>query len=82
MCFDREKVGFKYTKEGAHSISRIVHSKDETGKELFLSLLEALKNKKNVSIIENTTLVDIITKNNICSGGIATKRRKKNKYIF
>ena len=75
--FDTEKVGFKYTKEGAHSINRIVHNKDETGKELFLSLLEALKNKKNVSILENTTLVDIITKNNICSGGIATKGEKR-----
>jgi len=75
--FDKDKVGFKYTKEGAHSISRIVHSKDETGKELFLTLLEALKNKKNVNILENTTLVDIITKNNICFGGIVKKGEKR-----
>jgi len=75
--FDKEKGAFKYTKEGAHSISRIVHSKDETGKELFLSLLEVLKDKKNVRILENTTLVDIITKNNICAGGIVTKGEKR-----
>lgn len=77
VSFDRENGEFKYTKEGAHSINRIVHRKDETGKELFLSLLEALRNKKNVSILENTTLVDIITKNNICCGGIATKGEKR-----
>lgn len=76
VTFDEEKGKFKYTKEGAHSVSRIVHNKDETGKELFLSLLEAVRNKKNVSILENTTLVDIITKNNICAGGIATKGDK------
>lgn len=75
--FDVEKGEFKYTKEGAHSINRIVHRKDETGKELFLSLLEALKNKKNVRILENTTLVDIITKNNICAGGVVTKGEKR-----
>ena len=77
VSFDREKVGLKYTKEGAHSISRIVHRKDETGKELFLSLLDRVKNKKNVCILENTTLVDIITKNNICAGGIATRGEKR-----
>ncbi len=75
--FDTEKGGLKYTKEGAHSISRIVHSKDETGKELFLSLLETLRNKKNVSILENTTLIDIITKNNKCCGGIAIKGERR-----
>ena len=75
--FDTADGDLKYTKEGAHSISRIVHSKDETGKELFLSLLEALKTKKNVSILENTTLVDIITKNNNCYGGIAIKGEKR-----
>ena len=75
--FDKEDGKFKYTKEGAHSINRIVHNKDETGKELFLSLLKALKNKKNVRIFENTTLIDIIIKNNICCGGIAIKGEEK-----
>jgi len=75
--FDKLNGDFKYTKEGAHSISRIVHNKDETGKELFLSLLEAVKNKKNVRIFENTTLLDLITKNNICLGGIANKGEEK-----
>ncbi|MFT5871741.1 MAG: L-aspartate oxidase [Clostridium sp.] len=35
VSFDSENGKFKYTKEGAHSVSRIVHNKDETGKELF-----------------------------------------------
>ncbi|MGL5507817.1 MAG: FAD-dependent oxidoreductase, partial [Paraclostridium sp.] len=29
--FDRENGNIKYTKEGAHSINRIVHVKDKTG---------------------------------------------------
>nr|WP_291632431.1 FAD-binding protein [Clostridium sp.] len=73
VCFDSEKGEFKYTKEGAHSVSRIVHNKDETGKELFLSLLDSIKNKNNIRIYENTTLLDIIINNNKCIGGIVTK---------
>lgn len=75
--FDKVDGNLKYTKEGAHSISRIVHNKDETGKELFLSLLAALKNKKNVKIFENTTLLDLITKDNICLGGTAIRGKER-----
>ncbi|MCB2292477.1 L-aspartate oxidase [Clostridium algoriphilum] len=75
--FDKENGGLRYTKEGAHSINRIVHNKDETGKELFESLLEALKNKKNVRIFENTTLIDIIINNNVCCGGVVTKGEER-----
>ena len=75
--FDMENGDLKYTKEAAHSISRIVHNKDETGKELFLSLLEALKNKKNICIAENTTLLEIFTKDNKCFGGIAIKGEER-----
>jgi len=73
VSFDTENGNLKYTKEAAHSISRIVHNKDETGKELFQSLLEKLRNKKNVRIFENTTLIDIITENDVCYGGIVTR---------
>ncbi|MBW9152075.1 L-aspartate oxidase [Clostridium estertheticum] len=75
--FDKVNENFKYTKEGAHSTSRIVHTKDETGKELFLSLLAALKNKKNVRIFENTTLLDLITKDNICFGGTVIRGKER-----
>ena len=80
--FDKVNGSFKYTKEGAHSISRIVHNKDETGKELFLSLLEALRNKKNVRIFENTTLLDLITKDNIFFGGTAIKGKEERINIY
>lgn len=75
--FDTLDGAFQYTKEGAHSVNRIVHSKDETGKELFLSLIEVLKSKKNIRILENTTLVDVITKDNTCYGGVAIKGGKR-----
>ncbi|MDO4673239.1 MAG: FAD-dependent oxidoreductase, partial [Porphyromonadaceae bacterium] len=43
-----------YTKEGAHTISRIVHSKDHTGENVEKTLiLNALKSK-NINIWENS----------------------------
>jgi len=75
--FDLENGEFQYTKEGAHSINRIVHTKDETGKELFQSLLKVVKTKENIRIFENTTLLDIITENDVCCGGIVTRNDER-----
>ena len=77
VSFELENGELKYTKEGAHSINRIVYHKDETGKELFLSLLKVIRTKKNIQIFENTTLIDIITENDICCGGIVTKGEER-----
>lgn len=73
VSFDLENGKFQYTKEGAHSINRIVHHNDETGRELFEVLLKEVKTKKNVRIFENTTLLDIITDNDKCVGAIITR---------
>jgi len=73
VSFDLENGEFQYTKEGAHSVNRIVHHNDETGKELFEVLLKEVKTKKNVKIFENTTLLDIITDNDKCVGAIITR---------
>ncbi|MGH4051070.1 MAG: L-aspartate oxidase [Clostridium sp.] len=73
VSFDLENGKFQYTKEGAHSINRIVHHNDETGRELFEVLLKEVKTKKNVKIFENTTLLDIITDNDKCVGAIITR---------
>jgi len=77
VSFELENGELKYTKEGAHSINRIVYHKDETGKELFLSLLKVIKTKENVRIFENTTLLDIIIEKDICCGGIVTKGEER-----
>ncbi|MBC8060893.1 MAG: L-aspartate oxidase [Clostridiaceae bacterium] len=70
-----DKIGedLQFTKEGAHSINRIVHNKDTTGKALADALIEHVKTLKNVTIFEDTYLVDIIKDNNTCVGGIAIK---------
>ena len=70
---DKVNNELNYTKEGAHRINRIVHCKDFTGKALAESLINELKNRSNVTIYENTYLIDFITSNNKCAGGILFK---------
>ena len=42
--FDKDENGFfKLTREGAHSINRVLHSKDKTGYEIGKKLLEHVK---------------------------------------
>lgn len=59
---------FAYTKEGAHSAPRILYHEDITGKEITSKLLQQVRNRSNISIIEHTTMVDIINTENTCHG--------------
>ena len=70
--FCREADGsFDYTREGAHSRERILYHKDITGKEITSKLLAAARLRKNIEILENVTLLDIIEEENECIGAIA-----------
>lgn len=68
--FDTDNSNLRYTREGGHSQFRIVHVKDETGKGVTKTLINKVSQKSNIDIMENTTLMDIIEKDNICYGGI------------
>ena len=59
-----------YTKEGAHSSNRILYHKDITGKEITSKLLDRVRERDNITILEKTTLVDIVSKGNECYGAI------------
>lgn len=74
--FDRTEDNLRYTREGGHSEFRIVHVKDETGKSVTETLLNIATNKKNITMIENTTLIDLISKDNTCYGGILRDSNK------
>lgn len=66
--FEKDGEAFAYTREGAHSKPRILFHEDETGKEITSHLLEAVKSRANITLIENFTMVDLICKDNICTG--------------
>lgn len=67
--FDTDNDGdYDYTREGAHRQNRILHHKDETGKEITATLLNIAKKRANITLVTQTTMIDFIEKNNICYG--------------
>ncbi len=69
--FEREWGEFVYTKEGAHTAARILYHEDLTGKEITSKLLAKVKEQTNITLLERTTMIDIIEKNKRCYGIIA-----------
>jgi L-aspartate oxidase len=59
--FDREDGGFQWALEGAHSLPRVLHVKDETGVPVERALLSALREEKNVEWRVSHTAVDFLT---------------------
>ncbi len=60
--FEKNEDGsLKYTKEGAHSNKRILFHQDITGKEITSHLLDRVRERKNITLLDNTAMLDIIT---------------------
>lgn len=70
--FDKDENGnFTLTKEAAHSVNRILHSGgDATGRQMEIALCNAVQNNKNITIYEDTSIVDLLVKGDCCFGVI------------
>ena len=59
--FNRSKGKLDYTREAAHSENRILYKNDHTGEEIEKKLAKALKKNKNINILTEHTLIDLLT---------------------
>lgn len=67
--FDRDEGNrLSLTREAAHSMNRIIHTGDATGKEVCDTLVRAVSTLNNVTIREQTFAIDILTENGECKG--------------
>ena len=66
--FATEKNELLYTREGAHSTNRILYHEDITGKEITSKLLMQVQKRSNITIHTQTTMLDILCKDNSCHG--------------
>ncbi len=73
--FARDDSGaLAFTREGAHSRKRILFHEDITGKEITSRLMEAVRRLPNVTMMEYTAMVDIVTDEDRNGAG---KRRRE-----
>lgn len=69
--FQRDPDGaLLFTREGAHSDKRILFHEDITGKEITSHLLMEARKRRNIHLLDYTTIVDIVEDNNRCFGAI------------
>jgi L-aspartate oxidase len=62
VLFDRDADGgLAYTREGGHSVSRVLHVGDATGRAIEQALLARLRELPNVTLRAGLTAVDLIT---------------------
>jgi L-aspartate oxidase len=79
--FTRVKGGYDLGREGGHSINRVVHAADLTGREIERALLLSCRDRKNVDIYKETIGLDLITYihkgRRMCGGIYAFTPRKR-----
>ena len=79
--FAKEDGKLLYTRVGAHSRPRILFHEDITGKEITSKLLAQIKTRKNIQIMEYTTMTDILISQGACAGIEAETSDHKKIYI-
>lgn len=64
--FDKNENGeFDLHREGGHSEFRILHHADNTGAEIQLSLIKAVRNHPNITIFDNYFAIEILTQHHL-----------------
>jgi L-aspartate oxidase len=61
--FDRNGGGLSLAREGGHSLARIIHAADATGKAISVALIEALQGHPLVTLLSGYTAIDLIMSN-------------------
>ncbi|HEX3077242.1 MAG TPA: L-aspartate oxidase [Lachnospiraceae bacterium] len=81
--FDLNEDGsFAYTREGAHSTFRILHHKAVTGKEITSKLLNQVEKRKNIELLEYTTMIDLISDKESCKGIVIENQQGVTQNVF
>lgn len=74
--FETQNGELCYTREAAHSKKRILFHEDITGKEITGKLYARVKERPNMTIMEHTTMVDLLTDAGGCHGAVVRSEGK------
>lgn len=71
-AFDKDAAGeYSLGKEGGHSVNRILHHKDVTGREMERALIQKIQSAPNIRLINHCFVIDLITQHHL--GFLVTK---------
>lgn len=79
---EQHETGFHLTREGGHSVRRIIHSDDATGKVIQLTLGEQVLQHPNIDVLEQHIAVDLITNQKLSQRQPAEGNRCLGAYIL
>jgi L-aspartate oxidase len=66
VTFDKKEDGtYDLAKEGGHTEHRILHHKDKTGESIQKTLMERVRNEKNIEILEHHFAIEILTQHHL-----------------
>jgi len=83
MKFDTEGGHLALALEGGHHKRRVLHAGgDSTGKLVSQFMIDQVSNNENIDIFENNMALEILTKDNICSGIRAWNESTNEEKIF
>jgi len=76
--FDKEDDVLHLTTEGGHSMARVLHSGDSTGKEIEQAMTESVRENKDIEVFEDCFAIDLLLKDADCIGAriLDIKNRK------
>ena len=63
-------TGYHLTREGGHSVRRVIHAADATGQAVQLTLSEKARTHPNITVLEHHVAVDLITDIKLAQAGI------------
>lgn len=79
--FDKKQDGsFDFTLEAAHSVPRILHTKDKTGFSIEKALVEQVNKAKDVEIYENTMAIELLMDGQNTTRGVLAFNERSGEY--
>ena len=86
------ETGYHLTKEGGHSVRRIIHSGDATGKAIQQALIQKIHTHPNICVLEHHIAIDLITSDKLpvytdsqykrCLGAYVLDKQKDKVHTF
>lgn len=80
---DREDGNLALTREGGHSVNRIVHANgDQTGRALIDTLERRVRAAENIRVFEHCFVIDLIAIDDVCRGAVTFHEKHGHQLIW